>query len=651
MSYRISQDGYKCSHYHTFVVQLGNSSDLRHLVNNWSQFHYPETDDYYDSGAVPMKPGGGGWARELYPSEEDLINLRVCGNVMRGILRCHLDPYVPDQVFISLEKGIDHHMHVIIPMMVYKEDGGMSETKVPYILRDVVKNINGNIQEWFSNSGLPFTTKTVQWKRKPNGTHQSVNLLQFIYEYFSKKPTMRATAGGLMGSQTFMGEDLVDEAVAFNLAKKEQLDYTVPKLMASTTTNAQEYKQYLSYCIDNGICTNEGMKADPFCRNLYENKQCNPSGMVWLKKLMEEVANSLSRAHTLAWYITQKFQYELFGTPDCVFTRIWRLNGLNADTVCAMLYKWANHQTGKKNSLVLVGPPSTGKTLLASTLADLSPSTGMVNKNNMNFPFCACDSRTLIWMEEGRLTEEMIDDWKGVTGGTKIRVDKKGVNTQVPIYRTPLVWTTNEDPFMVYSGNSMSVRHQQALSERYIVMPLTKILDGKAWEEIGWTYPTGPEAFAALAACMKWGQLISKGKDIKWWELRQPDPTAVQLCQVCPDQASAISISSIRLVLTQLVLQMLALAEEEEGPVPGTPARVRAPAPDPGSPLGNAELLKRKRPDTPLPTKRRLVPITTPGETTKWEMQTVTPVKEEAEVKEEEPDLSLLQPKEEEEVE
>nr|UVF58809.1 MAG: NS1 [Istigobius ornatus parvovirus] len=408
---------------------------------------------------------------------------------------------VSGKSYIGYEGGVQPHIHMITELE--PGPGSMKLRKYNSKLKEMCNMI-------WTKAKVPFQPDLLKWKRTSKGTWAQVNLKAFIKNYFATKPEWHRGPTSYNGFSTVIGQDLFDQALEEATTATAAVNHNPEalKLLSGLTSQAQEYTTIVKYLTDKGICTTEQMKHDQMAQCLLLNKMATPSGAQYLEKLLTDVRGRISTQHKLSYYCMSHYPEDLYGTPDNFMTRCVTWNRIDPNQWCLLLYKWSSHHTGKKNCLVLQGPPSTGKTLMASAIAACSPSTGMVNKNNENFPFCACAHRTLIWQEEGRLTMSTIEEWKCISGGTKVAVDKKGSNQQITIERTPVIWTTNSDPFLVYTGNMVTGEHKAALTERYHVVEMTYRLTSDFWLTTG-HYPSEQECKVAVGQCVKWGSVLS----------------------------------------------------------------------------------------------------------------------------------------------
>lgn len=154
------------------------------------------------------------------------------------------------------------------------------------------------------------------------------------------------------------------------------------------------------------------------------------------------------------------------------FYKIFKLNGYNPAKVAQLFVEWSRRELGKRNSLYLYGPATTGKTIIADSICHAVPFYGCVNWNNENFPFNDCVNKMVIWWEEGRITGKIVEAAKAILCGVTCRVDRKG-HDSVEIQGTPVIITSNLDMTAVYEGNVVSYQHQQALQERLTMLRLT----------------------------------------------------------------------------------------------------------------------------------------------------------------------------------
>ncbi|AAA74973.1 NS1 [Simian parvovirus] len=137
-----------------------------------------------------------------------------------------------------------------------------------------------------------------------------------------------------------------------------------------------------------------------------------------------------------------------------------------------MFLAWVQKQLGKRNTIWLFGPPSTGKTNIAMSLASAVPTYGMVNWNNENFPFNDVPYKSIILWDEGLIKSTVVEAAKSILGGQPCRVDQKNKGS-VEVSGTPVLITSNSDMTRVVCGNTVTLVHQRALKDRMVRFDLT----------------------------------------------------------------------------------------------------------------------------------------------------------------------------------
>nr|QYW06833.1 MAG: replicase [Ovine copiparvovirus] len=324
---------------------------------------------------------------------------------------------------------------------------------------------------WFR----PLKTKNGAWKQQTKS---------FITEYLLiKLPLKECTYAW----NTFEDQDIQKKTLNIDERKKNQNteDTTTPpdtppihrqnsgKLLRKTT----------EFLVNNNITTErKWLQQFP---DSYYSFAASSQGMHITRKALETANIIISQSKPLILSLTKfntnteldnwaKVQQltEIKNNP------LWELfitQKYDPRCITLLLYWWANRQTGKRNCIWLHGPPSTGKTLLASAIANASASFGMVNWNNQNFPFQDLLNKQLGWWEEGSISAEIVESAKAIMGGTPIRIDRK-CTTSAPLHPPPLIITSNTDITVVKSGSTIDFSHTEALMARIIKLPFTETL-------------------------------------------------------------------------------------------------------------------------------------------------------------------------------
>lgn len=156
--------------------------------------------------------------------------------------------------------------------------------------------------------------------------------------------------------------------------------------------------------------------------------------------------------------------------------RIFELNGYDPRYAGSVLVGWCRKEFGKRNTIWLFGPATTGKTNIAEAIAHAVPFYGCVNWTNENFPFNDCVDKMIIWWEEGKMTAKVVESAKAILGGSMVRVDQKCKSSQ-QIEQTPVIVTSNTNMCAVIDGNSTTFEHQQPLEDRMFKFELTRRLE------------------------------------------------------------------------------------------------------------------------------------------------------------------------------
>nr|AMS35109.1 NS1 [Cutavirus] len=161
-------------------------------------------------------------------------------------------------------------------------------------------------------------------------------------------------------------------------------------------------------------------------------------------------------------------------------TKAWKLiknNNMNPKKVYHAIMCCLNKQMGKRNTILLCGPASTGKSLISQTIANLVGNVGCYNPSNANFPFNDCSNKNLIWIEEAGNFGTQVNSFKAIMSGQAIRLDQKGKGSK-QIEPTPVIMTTNEDITKVIVGTELKTEHRQPIMDRCLRFELKHKLPG-----------------------------------------------------------------------------------------------------------------------------------------------------------------------------
>lgn len=104
-------------------------------------------------------------------------------------------------------------------------------------------------------------------------------------------------------------------------------------------------------------------------------------------------------------------------------------NILNAQNISTedfdqTFWKWINRENGKKNTIILIGPSNTGKTVFIRGLIQLVPSGSLINTSSPFFAEGIAGCKLGYW-EEPLLTSENAEIFKQIAEGTSIMLPQK----------------------------------------------------------------------------------------------------------------------------------------------------------------------------------------------------------------------------------
>lgn len=234
---------------------------------------------------------------------------------------------------------------------------------------------------------------------------------------------------------------------------------------------AENYSRLVDWLVEEGITSErEWLLKD---KKSYRSFHANSNSSRQIKAALENARSEMM--------LTRKACHYLVGSSmigriehNKIFN-LFCLNNYSPQVAGRILYEWGMGLTGKRNTVWLTGPASTGKTNLAEAIAHCVPLYGCVNWNNQNFPFNDCVGKMLIWWEEGKMTAQIVEAAKAILGGSKVRVDQK-CKSSIQVDPTPVIITSNVDMTLVIDGNVITHEHQEPLQHRMWKFTLDKVL-------------------------------------------------------------------------------------------------------------------------------------------------------------------------------
>nr|UUA44415.1 nonstructural protein [Bovine hokovirus 2]UXC84395.1 nonstructural protein [Tetraparvovirus ungulate1] len=252
----------------------------------------------------------------------------------------------------------------------------------------------------------------------------------------------------------------------------------------------------IDWLVEQGIATERRwLNAD---KRSYRSFLGSSGGVLQARNALLVARREMVLAHPLLGYLQRGGSAV---AADNRVVELFKINGYDPVDAAWYFAAWAQGIWPKRRALWLWGPASTGKTLLAAAIANISPSYGCVNWTNQNFPFNDCHCQSLVWWEEGRMTENIVEVAKAILGGAPVRLDvkNKGSEDFIP---TCVIITSNGDLTVTVDGPVVSTVHQEALQTRITMFQFNRLV------------PPGlaPIPEADLHDFFKWGSELLKDK-------------------------------------------------------------------------------------------------------------------------------------------
>ncbi|AEM37643.1 Rep78 [California sea lion adeno-associated virus 1] len=224
---------------------------------------------------------------------------------------------------------------------------------------------------------------------------------------------------------------------------------------------SQKYMALVSWLVENGITSEKQWIQED--QESYLSFNAAGSSRSQIKSALDNASRIMSLTKKASDYLVGQSVPEDI-TENKIY-QLFKMNGYDPAYLGSILLGWCQGRFGKRNTVWLYGPATTGKTNLAEAIAHSVPFYGCVNWTNENFPFNDCVDKMLIWWEEGKMTSKVVESAKAILGGSKVRVDQK-CKSSVQIDSTPVIITSNTDMCCVIDGNSTTFEHRQPLEDR-----------------------------------------------------------------------------------------------------------------------------------------------------------------------------------------
>ena len=250
---------------------------------------------------------------------------------------------------------------------------------------------------------------------------------------------------------------------------KENLARTADGAPVIATRVSKRYMELVDWLVEKGITTEKEWLLEN--RESFRSFQASSNSARQIKTALQGAIQEMLLTKTAEDYLVGK---DPVSDDDIRQNRIYKileLNHYDPAYVGSILVGWCQKKWGKRNTLWLFGPATTGKTNIAEAIAHAVPFYGCVNWTNENFPFNDCVEKMIIWWEEGKMTAKVVETAKAILGGSRVRVDQK-CKASVPIEPTPVIITSNTNMCYVIDGNTTTFEHKQPLEDRMFKLEL-----------------------------------------------------------------------------------------------------------------------------------------------------------------------------------
>lgn len=178
---------------------------------------------------------------------------------------------------------------------------------------------------------------------------------------------------------------------------------------------------------------------------------------------------------------------EYMDTANVYLKSIVKENGINLKLFAEVTFKHLQGKTGKRNNLFFIGPPSTGKTMIMTSLAECQFNfcrlTGLTPNSSFNFSGLLHSNACL--MDECKLTENQFEQWKLLASGMPMSTDVK-YKDRCDVQKCVL-YTCSNYPIEMYCKVPMA---KAAIDDRTFTFEFKKAVNGylaippHTWEKL-----------------------------------------------------------------------------------------------------------------------------------------------------------------------
>lgn len=234
---------------------------------------------------------------------------------------------------------------------------------------------------------------------------------------------------------------------------------------------SKRYMELVNWLVEKGITTEKQWILEN--QESYLSFQASGNSARQIKTALDNASKLMLLTKTAPDYLIGKEDVD--DIRDNRIYKILEMNNYDPAYVGNIFLGWCKQAFGKRNTIWLFGPATTGKTNIAEAIAHAVPFYGCVNWTNENFPFNDCTDKMIIWWEEGKMTAKVVETAKAILGGSKVRVDQK-CKSSVQLEPTPVIITSNTNMCYVVDGNTTTFEHAQPLQDRMFKLELTRRL-------------------------------------------------------------------------------------------------------------------------------------------------------------------------------
>lgn len=255
----------------------------------------------------------------------------------------------------------------------------------------------------------------------------------------------------------------------------ETMDAKQNKRARIETQKERNIKDTVQLLFDNRVITAEEWAL--FDPDSYVHIMTQPAGEMLIRNILDIVTLRMSKLLTAFDLVKERHTQDLDSIETTKVFDIFNRNHMNPYKVIHAIMCCLNRQSGKRNTILFWGPATTGKSILAQSLAYLVSNVGCYNPANVNFPFNDCTNKNIIWVEEASNFGQQVNQFKAICSGQTIRIDQKGKGSKT-IAPTPVIMTTNENITEVRIGCESKPEHTQPIRDRMLNFKLTVPLPG-----------------------------------------------------------------------------------------------------------------------------------------------------------------------------